>query len=107
MGVSILRKNSLIKDGMCRVENSISLYMSHKVVSIVFISNEYHQFRVWCKFVSMNFNREKHIGIKFTNNGLCFSLFYFSFSFCFIFLFLEQLGLGLEVISHTVTSVTI
>jgi len=40
---------------------------------------------------------------------LVFSLFYFSFLFlfCFIFyfLFLEQLGLGL--ISHAVTSVTI
>ena len=38
-------------------------------------------------------------------NVLSFSLFYFSFSFCFIFLFLEQLGLGLEVIGHTFTSV--
>ena len=47
--------------------------------------------------------------VKFTNSGLSFSLFYFSFSFSFyfIFLFLEQLGLGLEVIGHTVTSVTI
>jgi len=47
--------------------------------------------------------------VKFTNSELSFSLFYFSFSFSFhfIFLFLEQLGLGLEVIGHTVTSVTI
>ena len=47
--------------------------------------------------------------VKFTNSGLSFSLFYFLFlfSFCFIFLFLEQLELGLEVICHTVTSVTI
>jgi len=40
-----------------------------------------------------------------------FVSFYFSvlflFSFGFIFLFLEQLGLGSEVIGHTVTSVTI
>jgi len=40
-----------------------------------------------------------------------FISFYFSilflFYFGFIFLFLEQLGLGSEVISHTVTSVTI
>ena len=40
-----------------------------------------------------------------------FISFYFSvsflFSFGFIFLFLEQLGLGSEVIGHTVTSVTI
>ena len=51
-------------------------------------------------------------GIKFTNGGLRFFLFLF-FIFIFIlfyfpiFLFLEQLGLGLEVIGHTVTSVTI
>jgi len=47
--------------------------------------------------------------VKFTNGGLSFSLFYFSFLFYFrfIFQFLEQLGLGLEVIGHTVTSVTI
>jgi len=32
---------------------------------------------------------------------------YFSFNLLFIFLFLEQLGLGSEVIGHTVTSVTI
>jgi len=43
--------------------------------------------------------------VKFTNSRLSFSLFYFSFSFHFIFLFLEQLGLGLEVIGYTVTSV--
>ena len=35
------------------------------------------------------------------------SHFYFSLDLLFIFQFLEQLGLGLEVISHTVTSVTI
>jgi len=41
--------------------------------------------------------------------NLVFLYFYFLFlfSFHFIFLFLEQLGLGLEVISHTVTSVII
>ena len=35
------------------------------------------------------------------------SHFYFSFDLFFIFQSLEQLGLGLEVIGHTVTSVTI
>jgi len=35
------------------------------------------------------------------------SYFYFSFDLLLIFLFLEQLGLGSEVICHTVTSVTI
>jgi len=34
------------------------------------------------------------------------SHFYFPFDLFFIFLFLENLGLGLEVIGHTVTSVT-
>jgi len=47
-------------------------------------------------------------GVKFTNSGLSFYLFYFLFLFlfCFIFyfLFLEKLGLGL--IGYTVTSVT-
>jgi len=49
--------------------------------------------------------------VKIIRSRLC--LFYFSFSFLFffgftfIFLFLEQLGLGSEVIGHTVTSVTI
>ena len=38
--------------------------------------------------------------------SLIFLFFLFSFLF-FYFLFLEQLGLGLEVICHTVTSVTI
>ena len=50
------------------------------------------------------FNKEN---VKFTNGELSFSLFYFLFlfSFQFVFLFLEQLGLWL--IGHTVTSVTI
>ena len=39
--------------------------------------------------------------------NLVFSLFLFFIFIFIIFLFLEQLGLGLEVISHTVTSVTI
>jgi len=43
--------------------------------------------------------------VKTTRSGL--HLFYFSLDLLFIFLFLEQLGLGSEVISHTVTSVTI
>ena len=34
------------------------------------------------------------------------SFLYFLFELSFIFLFLETLGLGLEMISHTVTSVT-
>jgi len=37
----------------------------------------------------------------------CYFSISFLFSFGFIFPFLEQLGLGSEVIGHTVTSVTI
>jgi len=62
MGVSAFRKKSLIKDGMYRAENGIFLCMAHKTVSIVLIPNEYHQFRVWCEFVGINFNRGEHIG---------------------------------------------
>jgi len=46
-----------------------------------------------------------NIIVKITRSGL--HLFYFSFDLLLIFLFLEQLGLGSEVIGHTVTSVTI
>jgi len=62
MGVSAFRKKFLIKDSMCEAENGIFLFVAHKMVSIVLILNEYYQFRVWCKFVGMNFNRKKHIG---------------------------------------------
>ena len=41
--------------------------------------------------------------VKIAENGLHF---YFYFYILFYFIFLEQLGLGLEVIGHTVTSVT-
>ena len=47
---------------MCRVENDVFLSMAHKMISIVLISNEYYQFRIWYKFVSTNFTRKKHIG---------------------------------------------
>ena len=62
MGVSIFREKSLIKDGMCGVEDGIFLCMMYKVVSIVLIPNKYHQFKVWCEFFGMNFNKEKCIG---------------------------------------------
>ena len=60
IGVSIFRKKSLIKDSMCKAENGIFLCMLCEAVSIVLILNEYHQFRVWCKFVGTSFSREKH-----------------------------------------------
>ena len=61
MGISAVRKKSLIKNDMYGVENGIFLYMAHKAVSIVLVPNEYHQFRVWYEFVGTNFNREEHI----------------------------------------------
>ena len=62
MKVSAFKEKFFIKNGMCGVENGISLYMMHKAVFTILISNKYHQFRVWYNFVGMNFNREKHVG---------------------------------------------
>ena len=59
---SIFRKEFFVKNGMCRVENNISLYIVYKAIAIILIPNEYYQFRMWCKFVGMNFTREEHIG---------------------------------------------
>ena len=42
MKVSIFGKKSLIKDGMYEVENNISLYIVHKAIPIVLISNKYY-----------------------------------------------------------------
>jgi len=61
MGFSVFRDKFLIKDDMYRAENDISLCMVYKALSIVLIPNKYHQFRMWCEFVGMNFNREEHI----------------------------------------------
>ena len=60
--VSALRKKFLVKDGICGTENDIFLYMVHKAITIILMSNEYHQFRMWCKFISTNFTGEKYIG---------------------------------------------
>ena len=62
MRVSAFRKKSLIKDSICGAENGIFLCMVYEIVSIILILNEYHQFRVWCKFVGTNFIREEYIG---------------------------------------------
>jgi len=62
IGISAFRKKSLIKDSMCGVGNDIFLYMVYKVIPIILISNEYHQFRMGQKFISINFTREEHIG---------------------------------------------
>ena len=46
MGVSIFRKKFLIKDGMCEMENDISLYITYKAITIILISDKYHQSRI-------------------------------------------------------------
>jgi len=50
----------------------------------------------------------EQLGVKITESGLCFFLFsfllLFSFRFIFHFAIFRTLGLGFEVISHTVTS---
>jgi len=62
----------------------------------------------FCSFLTFETFLTKLISVKIKELDLVFSSFSFSFYFqvIFIFLFLETLGLGLEVISHTVTSVT-
>ena len=35
--------------------------MAHKAMPIVLIFNEYHQFRIWHKFISTNFTEKKQI----------------------------------------------
>jgi len=69
MRVTVFRKNFFVKDNIYEAENDIFLYMAHKVITIVFISNEYYhisneyyQFRMQYKFINTNFTREKHIG---------------------------------------------
>ena len=47
--------------------------------------------------------RSKKVDLVFSSFSF---LFYFSYNLFFIFLFLETLGLGLEVIGHTITLVT-
>ena len=59
--VSAFRKRFLVKDSISRLENNIFLYIAHKVIIIILISNKYYQFRMWCKFISINFIGEKHI----------------------------------------------
>ena len=58
---SVFRKEFFVKNGMCRAENNISLYIVYKAIAIILIPNEYHQFRTWHKFINVKFVREKHI----------------------------------------------
>ena len=62
MRVTVFRKNLFVKDDIYEAENNIFLYITHKVITIIFISNEYYQFRIQYKFINTNFTRKKHIG---------------------------------------------
>ena len=42
--VNIFRKEFLIEYDICKVEYNILLYIVHKTITIILISNEYHQF---------------------------------------------------------------
>ena len=46
---------------MCGTENNISLYMVHKVITIILISDEYYQFRIGHNSIGMNLIKEIHI----------------------------------------------
>ena len=59
--VSVFRKEFLIEDGMYGTENNIFLYIVHRAITIVLIPNDYHQFRTWHKFISVNFIEKIHI----------------------------------------------
>ena len=62
----------------------------------------------WC--VTIEYQRLSSISVKIVESGLSFFLFFFLFLFPFQFIFhfsiFRTLGLGLEVIGYTVTSVT-
>jgi len=86
----------------------------------MYVNHRQNNWSEWLATAEFAFNNKVHTAIKmlpFQANycqvsqmvDLVFLYFYFNFLFYFNFnfLFLEQLGLGLEVISHTVTSVTI
>ena len=59
--VSIFRQEFFVKNNICGVENNIFLCIVYKVITIILILNEYHQFRIQCKFIGTNFIGEKHI----------------------------------------------
>ena len=39
---SIIRKNFLIEDGICRTENNIFLCIAYKIITIILTFDEYH-----------------------------------------------------------------
>ena len=52
---------SFIKDSLGGVEYNILLCVANESIAIILISNKYHEFRVQCKFICMNFIEEVHI----------------------------------------------
>ena len=64
MRVSTFKREFLVKDGICKAENNISLCMVYKVITIVIISDEYHQFRAQHKFIGTKFGGKKYICSK-------------------------------------------
>jgi len=74
--VSIFRKEFFVKNGMCRAENNISLYIVYETIAIILISNEYHQFRTWHKFIDMKFVGGKHILYSQKHRSMMFWVFY-------------------------------
>jgi len=57
----ISREVSFIKDSLGGVEYNIPLCVANKSIAIILISNKYHEFRVRCKFICVNFIGEIHI----------------------------------------------
>jgi len=59
--VSVVRKKIFIEDGIYKADNNISLYIAHNTITIILISNKDHQFRIWPKFIGINFIGKKYI----------------------------------------------
>ena len=69
--------------------------MLYSIVTICWSYDKYIDFRI--------VSRLKNMDLVFSH---FLSLFYFIFQFIFYFSIFRTLGLGLEVISHTITSIT-
>jgi len=61
MRVSIFRKEFIVENIICGMENNIFLCMVYKLIAIILISDEYHLSRVLYKFIGTNLVREKYI----------------------------------------------
>jgi len=52
---------SFIEDSLGEAEYNIPLCVANKSIAIILIPNKYHEFRVWYKFVCINFIGKIHI----------------------------------------------